>query len=36
MFGEGNSRVWHLLRGWLAEYFPATVAAEKRAAGSHA
>ena len=36
MFGEGNSRVWHLLRGWLAAYFPAVAAAEKRAAASHA
>src|SRR5438105_15059334 len=26
MFGEGNTRVWDLLRGWLAEYFPATAA----------
>ena len=36
MFGEGNRRVWGLLRGWLAQYFPAAVAAEKRAAATHA
>ena len=24
------------LRGWLAQYFPAAVAEEKRAAGTHA
>jgi hypothetical protein len=36
MFGEGNSRVWHLLRGWLAAFFPAVAATEKRAAASHA
>jgi pimeloyl-ACP methyl ester carboxylesterase len=23
MFGEGNTRVWELLRGWLDRYFPA-------------
>src|SRR5919109_1331907 len=22
MFGEGNTRIWDLLRGWLGEYFP--------------
>ncbi len=42
MFGEGNTRVWDtrvwdLLRGWLAEYFPATAAiAPKFAAATHA
>ena len=35
MFGEGNTRVWELLRGWLGDYFPATAAAEKVAAGLH-
>jgi alpha-beta hydrolase superfamily lysophospholipase len=33
MFAEGNARVWDLLRGWLADYFPARVRAAKRAAG---
>jgi pimeloyl-ACP methyl ester carboxylesterase len=33
MFAEGNARVWDLLRGWLADYFPARVPAVKRAAG---
>jgi pimeloyl-ACP methyl ester carboxylesterase len=33
MFAEGNARVWDLLRGWLADYFPARMAAPKRAAG---
>jgi pimeloyl-ACP methyl ester carboxylesterase len=33
MFGEGNTRVWDLLRGWLGDYFPATAAAKKAAAG---
>src|SRR5229473_3557770 len=32
MFGEGNTRVWDLLRGWLGDYFPATAAAVKKAA----
>jgi pimeloyl-ACP methyl ester carboxylesterase len=35
MFGEGNTRVWELLRGWLGDYFPATAAAKKVAAGLH-
>src|SRR5262249_28811015 len=36
MFAEGNARVWDLLRGWLAEYFPATATTAKRAAaGRH-
>jgi pimeloyl-ACP methyl ester carboxylesterase len=35
MFGEGNSRVWDLLRGWLAEYFPATASPAKKAAAGH-
>jgi uncharacterized protein len=35
MFGEGNTRIWDLLRGWLAAYFPATAsAARKVAAGA--
>ena len=34
MFGEGNSRVWDLLRGWLAEYFPAAAAAPARKAAA--
>ena len=33
MFAESNARVWDLLRGWLADYFPATAAATKAAAG---
>ena len=33
MFAEGNVRIWDLLRGWLADYFPARMAAAKRAAG---
>jgi fermentation-respiration switch protein FrsA (DUF1100 family) len=36
MFGEGNTRVWDLLRGWLDSYFPATAAATKVAAATHA
>ena len=32
MFAEDNSRVWDLLRGWLAAYFPATAEMKKRAA----
>jgi uncharacterized protein len=32
MFGEGNTRVWDLLRGWLTAYFPATAAVTKVAA----
>jgi hypothetical protein len=36
MFGEDNRRVWDLLRGWLAEYFPAAAAARpKVAAAAH-
>jgi len=35
MFGEGNTRVWELLHGWLGDYFPAAAAAKKAAAGSH-
>jgi len=30
MFGEGNVRIWDLLRGWLASYFPAVEAAGRR------
>ena len=33
MFAESNARVWELLRGWLADYFPAIAAAQKAAAG---
>jgi hypothetical protein len=32
MFGEGSTRVWDLLRGWLGDYLPATAAARKVAA----
>jgi len=34
MFGENNVRVWDLLRGWLAEYFPARAAAVKKVAAA--
>src|SRR6516225_10006097 len=34
MFGEGNTRVWDLLRGWLSDYFPAAAAVNKAAVGS--
>jgi fermentation-respiration switch protein FrsA (DUF1100 family) len=34
MFGEGNTRIWDLLRGWLGDYFPAAAAARKVAAGA--
>jgi pimeloyl-ACP methyl ester carboxylesterase len=30
MFGEGNVRIWDLLRGWLTNYFPAVEAAGRR------
>ena len=33
MFGEGNIRIWDLLRGWRGAYFPATAAVRKVAAG---
>jgi alpha-beta hydrolase superfamily lysophospholipase len=33
MFAETNARVWDIVRGWLAEYFPARQAAAKAAAG---
>jgi uncharacterized protein len=33
MFAESNARIWHLLRGWLADYLPAAAAATKVAAG---
>ena len=32
MFGENNTRVWQLLRGWLADYFPAAAGVRSRAA----
>jgi hypothetical protein len=36
MFGEGNTCVWALLRGWLAEYLPAAAQAANRVAvGRH-
>jgi pimeloyl-ACP methyl ester carboxylesterase len=35
MFGEGNIRVWDLLRGWLGDYLPAAAAPRKVAAASH-
>jgi pimeloyl-ACP methyl ester carboxylesterase len=34
MFGEGNTRVWNLLRGWLGDYFPATQAATRKVAAA--
>src|SRR5215813_4077576 len=33
MFGENNTRVWELLRGWLGDYFPVTAAVNKAAVG---
>ena len=35
MFGESNTRVWNLVRDWLAEYFPATQAATRKVAAAH-
>jgi fermentation-respiration switch protein FrsA (DUF1100 family) len=35
MFGENNTRVWSLVRDWLADYFPATQAAPKKVAAAH-
>ena len=35
MFGENNTRVWSLVRDWLAEYFPATQAATRKVAAAH-
>jgi pimeloyl-ACP methyl ester carboxylesterase len=37
MFGEGNTRIWDLLRGWLDAYFPAaaSVARKSAAGGAH-
>ena len=32
MFGENNSRVWNLLRGWLADYFPISAGLKTHAA----
>jgi pimeloyl-ACP methyl ester carboxylesterase len=32
MFGEGNRRVWDLLRAWLENYFPAAAVAARDAA----
>jgi uncharacterized protein len=32
MFGEGNTRIWNLLRGWLGDYFSALAPAAKKAA----
>ena len=34
MFGEGNTRIWNLLRGWLGDYFPAMTAVKKVAASA--
>ena len=34
MFAENNARVWELLRGWLACYFPAMEALRRAAAGA--
>ena len=36
MLGEGNTRVWDLLRGWLADYFPAAAAAQTKVAAGAA
>jgi pimeloyl-ACP methyl ester carboxylesterase len=35
MFGEGNVRVWDLVRNWLNDYFPAAAAVKQRAAAGH-
>jgi uncharacterized protein len=35
MFGENNTRVWNLVRDWLADYFPATQAATRKVAAAH-
>jgi uncharacterized protein len=35
MFGESNTRVWDLLRGWLGDYFPATQPAVRKVAAGH-
>jgi hypothetical protein len=32
MFAENNTRVWDLLRGWLADYFPVTAGVKTHAA----
>jgi dipeptidyl aminopeptidase/acylaminoacyl peptidase len=32
MFAENNTRVWNLLSGWLADYFPITAALATHAA----
>ncbi len=32
MFAENNTRIWDLVRGWLAEYFPVAAPAKIRAA----
>ncbi len=32
MFGEGNIRIWDLLRGWLEDYFPAAAATGRKVA----
>jgi hypothetical protein len=34
MFGEGNTRIWDLLRGWLGDYFPAATAAPRKVAAA--
>ena len=36
MFGENNTRVWNLVREWLADYFPATQAATRKVAAAAA
>ncbi|MFL6797306.1 MAG: alpha/beta hydrolase [Xanthobacteraceae bacterium] len=36
MLGDENSRVWNLLRGWLAEYFPAAQPAARKLAAAAA
>ena len=32
MFGEGNIRIWDLLRGWLEDYFPAAATTGRKVA----
>src|SRR5947209_3949328 len=32
MFAENNTRVWDLLRGWLADYFPVIAGVKSHAA----
>jgi hypothetical protein len=32
MFAEGNTRVWSVLRDWLADYFPVKAAVAAKTA----